>query len=193
MKNYIPLVFLYILLTGYTSYAQETDTVETVLNELDFKILDSVNVSAQYECDVYVPKNEINNKKFAQIKPQYLKVNNQKYAYIAYRLLKYRNKIIMYTKIFEEEGENVCIRTDKNFEVHYANSAILYLDHQAEANCEGEHIIEFTYNDIKMIKENRIDKIQIFGFDKNYEVLFDNLDYNRMINNIECLEEFKIR
>ncbi len=192
MKKHIPLVFLCLLIFGYTSHAQETDTVDAILNELDIKMLDSVSIRAQYECDVHVPKNTIKNKKFAQIKPQYLKVNNQEYAYIGYRLLKYRNKIIMYTKIFDEE-DDVCIRADKNFEIHFANSAILYLEHKAEADCEGEHIIEFTPQDMAMIRENRIDKIQIFAFEKNYEVLFDNLEYNRMINNLKCLLNFKIR
>ncbi len=192
MKNHIRLVILCLLLIGYNSQAQETDTLETLLDELDLQLLDTASVSAEYKCDVHVPNNEINNRKFAQIKPQYIKVNNQKYAYICYRLLKYKNKILMYTKIFDEQ-DDVCIRTDKNLEVHFANSAILYLEHEADANCDGEHIIEFTYDDMEMIKENRIEKIQIFAFDKNYEVLFDYPDYYRMTNNIECLEEFKIR
>ncbi len=190
MKILNLFVFFLLLIIGYHCNAQEVDTLEIQLEQMEFGELDTVSISSDNKCNTKVPKNRINKKKFAQTPPQYITVDNQKSSYVGFRLLKYKNKILLYTKIFDKE--DVCIRADRNFEILFTNTKTLTLENKAMADCKGDHVIEFTSDELGMIKDYLVEKIEIFSFDRNYEVLLDKYQYRVFLKNLKCLEEFKI-
>lgn len=170
------LIFLFILFSGISLYAQKQTADST-----DF---------AHFDCGITQTKQKLDKRFFASTPAIRLRVNNDEFTYTTFQFGKRKNKMYLYLKIL---AENVCIKKDKNVDVYFKSGEVITLKNEYPLNCEAFFARQLKKKELQKLKENEITLIKMYTYKKNYEMYVSEAQNQDIHHYIDCLFAYKVK
>lgn len=145
---------------------------------------------AHFDCSITQTKQRLDKKFFASTPPIELRVSNEEYTYTTFQLGKRKNKIYLYLRIL---ADNVCLKKEKNVDVHFKTGEIITLKNEFPLNCDSFFARQLNKKELQKMRESDITLIKIYSFKKNYEMDVSEVQNQDIRHYIDCLSMYKIR
>lgn len=135
-------------------------------------------------CHFFDSHQKLGKRPFISTEPFLLRVNNAEHLYVEAQLGRRKNRIFLYLKVLED---NVCLKKEKNLDIHFLSGAMMTLKNDFPVNCEGVWVRELSKKEIHQLLQNSIEKIKLFAYHKNYEILLSEELNIKLQEQILCL------
>lgn len=145
---------------------------------------------AHFDCGIVQTKQKLDKHFFASTPAIQLRVNNEEYTYTTLQFGKRKSKMYLYLRILKD---NVCIKKDKNVDVHFKSGEIITLKNEYALNCDSFFAKELNKKELQKLRENEITLIKIYTYKKNYEMYVNEVQNQNIHHNIDCLSGYKIQ
>nr|WP_315026259.1 hypothetical protein [uncultured Chryseobacterium sp.] len=153
------------------------------------KKTDSIE-SAHSGCSITQTREKLDKRFFASTPPLELRVNNEKYTYVTLQFGKRKKKIYLYIRILED---NICIKKDKNVDLHFNSGEIVTLKNEYPVNCDSFFARQLKKRELQKLRDNEITSIKIYTYEKNFELYINETQNREIRQDINCLLRYKIK
>ncbi|MEC3874187.1 hypothetical protein [Chryseobacterium salviniae] len=153
------------------------------------KVADSAEF-AHFDCEITQTKQKLDRRFFASVPAIRIRINNEEQMYASLHLGKRKNKMYLYLKLL---ADNICIKKDKNVDLHFKTGEILTLKNEYPINCESLFVKQLTKKELKKLRENELTFLQIYTYKKNYEMYLNDVQNQDIHQYIDCLSAYKIK
>jgi hypothetical protein len=173
IKRFLFFNFLFWA-TFFSAQNQSTDSTEFVT----------------FDCGITQTKQRLDKRFFASTTPIELRVNNEEFTFTTLQFGKRKNKMYLYLRIL---ADNICIKKEKNVDVHFKSGEVITLKNEYPINCESFFAKQLKKKEIEKFLQNEITHIKIYTYKKNFEMYVSTVQNANIQHSLNCLLAYKIK
>ena len=143
-----------------------------------------------FDCGITQTKQRLDKRFFASTTPIELRVNNEEFTFTTLQFGKRKNKMYLYLRIL---ADNICIKKEKNVDVHFKSGEVITLKNEYPINCESFFAKQLKKKEIEKLLQNEITHIKIYTYKKNFEMYVSTIQNANIQQSLNCLLTYKIK